>query len=250
MEAQKQGHEGGNQDARMAEMIELEEHAKQHGTQAPHAKHYAFRVDKTRIVVDTPTITGAEILAKVDKSPQKFKLYQHKRGHQPILIPPEKVVDLREPGVERFTTMPKDTTEGLEAPPRRDFQLPAADEEYLNGLGLRWETLREIQVQWLLIRGWKVPPGYNVAVVDLALLIPSNYSDSQIDMVYFNPALSRTDGRGIGALSTQMIEGKLWQRWSRHRTGQNPWRPGVDDVASHLTLVDEWLRREFGARAA
>ena len=255
MEPQNQGHERGkNEAANLAEIIqlvELEEHAKQHGTPAPHAKHYAFRVDKTRVVVDTPTITGAEILAKVDKSPEKFKLYQHKRGHQPILIGPGDTVDLREPGVERFTTMPKDTTEGLEAPPpRRDFQLPATDEEYLVGLGLRWETLREVQVQWLILRGWKIPAGYNMGTVDLALLIPSNYSDSQIDMVYFNPPLSRIDGRGIGALSTQVIAGAVWQRWSRHRTQQNPWRPGIDDVASHLSLVDEWLRREFAVRAA
>ena len=33
------------------------------------------------------------------------------------------------------------------------------------------------------------PGGYNYQAVDLALLIPSNYSDSQIDMVYFKPLL-------------------------------------------------------------
>lgn len=228
------------------EIVELEEHAKKHGTHAPHAKRYAFRVDKTRVVVDTPTITGTEILAKVGKTPQQFKLYQHKRGHQPILIEPDGVVDLREPGVERFTTMPKDTTEGLEALCLRlDFRLPQADEEYLNGLGLPWETVRDAQSQWLVIHGWKVPTGYNSDAVDLALLIPGNYSDSQIDMAYFKPNLARRDGRGISNLSQQNIAGQMWQGWSRHRTQQNPWRPGIDDVASHLGLVDEWLRREF-----
>jgi hypothetical protein len=254
MEAQNQGREGGKNNApgvvEMVELVELEEHAKQHGTEAPPAKHYAFRVDKTRVVVDTPTITGAEILAKVGKTPQGFKLYQHKRGHQPILIGPNDVVNLREPGVERFTTMPKDTTEGLEVPPRRDFRLPAADEDYLDGLALRWETIVEAQNQWLILRGWKTPAGYNVGTVDLALLIPSNYSDSQIDMVYFTPHVSRLDGRGINNLSDQLIAGAMWQRWSRHRTQQNPWRPGIDDVASHLGLVDEWLRREFISKAA
>jgi hypothetical protein len=113
------------------EIVELEEHAKHHGTHAPHARHYAFRVDKTRVVVETPTITGAEILAKVGKTEAEFKLYQHKRGHQPILIGPDHVVHLREPGVERFTTMPKDTTEGREGPClRQAFRLPATDEEY------------------------------------------------------------------------------------------------------------------------
>jgi hypothetical protein len=48
------------------EIVEIEEFAKRI-EHVPHAKHYAFRVDKERVVVDTPTITGAEILAKVGK---------------------------------------------------------------------------------------------------------------------------------------------------------------------------------------
>ena len=82
----------------------------------------------------------------------------------------------------------------------------------------------------------------------LALLISPNYSDSQIDMVYFKPGLARRDGKGINNLSQMTIAGQTWQQWSRHRTQQNPWRSGIDDIASHLGLVDEWLRREFGLR--
>lgn len=232
------------------ELVELEEHSKKHGTPAPPARRYAFRVDKQRVVVDTPKITGAEILAHVAKTPAEFKLYQHKRGHQPVLIAPDQTVNLREPGVERFTTMPKDTTEGLEGPPlRRVFRLPESDEEYLNGLGLAWETILDGETRWLIIHDWKLPHGYNHDKTSLALLIPVNYSDSQIDMVYFKQHLTRTDKRPINALSTQPIAGDTWQRWSRHRTSQNPWRSGIDDVASHLALVDDWLGREF-AKAA
>jgi hypothetical protein len=98
---------------------------------------------------------------------------------------------------------------------------------------------------WLIVNEWDLPQGYSTSRASLALLIPPNYPDSQIDMVYFRPALARTDGKPIGALSGQTILGESWQRWSRHRTSANPWRPGEDDVASHLSLVDEWLRREF-----
>jgi hypothetical protein len=233
------------------EIVELEEHARNHGTEAPHAKHYAFRVDKQRVVVTTPTITGRQILADAGKTPEAFKLYQHKRGHQPIPIGPNDVVNLREPGVERFSTMPKDTTEGRNGPRlRRDFKLPKADEEYLDGLGLPWGAVLEDKTQWLIIHDWQLPPGYNHATTVVALLIPANYSDSQIDMVYFKPHLTRTDGKSINALSSAAFVGETWQRWSRHRTGQNPWRAGVDDIASHLALVDEWLRREFLRAAA
>jgi|SRR5579872_7209130 len=229
------------------EIVELEEHARHHHDKpAPNAKHYAFRVDKQRIVVDVRKIDGTEILAKVGKTPEKFKLYQHKHGHQPIQIAPDQIVDLGEPGVERFTTMPKDTTEGREALClKQDFRLPEADEAYLNSLGLPWEAVLDNKSRWLFIHDWKIPAGYNHEKAKLALLVPDNYSDSQIDMVYFNVALARKDGRGINNLSTAKICGTDWQQWSRHRTGANPWRPGVDDLASHLSLVDDWLRREF-----
>jgi Prokaryotic E2 family E len=134
--------------------------------------------------------------------------------------------------------------------PRRDFKLPSSDVEYLNGLGLSWETVLDGKSRWLLIHNWQLPAGYNHATTSVALLIPDNYSDSQIDMVYFKPHLARTDTKGINALSTETISGEVWQRWSRHRTVQNPWRPGSDDIASHLGLVDEWLRREFLKAAA
>lgn len=229
------------------ELIDLEKHAKDHGDGAPAAKKYQFRVDRDKVVVDVAKLNGRQILGEVNKTPEEFKLYQHKRGNQPLLIGPDTIVDLREPGVERFTTMPKDTTEGREDGPciRADFQLPVSDEEYLNGLGRSWEAILDGASRWLVIHKWRLPSGYNVESTNLALLIPGNYSDSQIDMVYFNDHLARTDGVAIGALSTETICGTLWQRWSRHRTAANPWRPNTDDVASHLTLVDEWLRREF-----
>jgi Prokaryotic E2 family E/Multiubiquitin len=231
------------------EIVELEEHARTHAGEAPHAKHYAFRVDKQRVVVDHPEITGKEILASVGKTPEQFKLYQHKRGHQPIRIEPDEIVNLRAPGVERFTTMPKDTTEGREnVCLRQDFRLPEAEEAHLNSQQLQWEAVLDQGNRWLIIRKWKLPPGYNCTETDLALLIPANYSDSQIDMVYFSEHLARTDGVAIRNLSDMVICGAKWQRWSRHRTPQNPWRPGIDDVGSHLGLVDDWLRREFEKR--
>jgi hypothetical protein len=130
------------------------------------------------------------------------------------------------------------------ADPRRQFRLPSTDENYLNGLGTPWETVAEGQSQWLLIHDWKVPDGYNVERVMLALLIHPNYSDEQIDMFFLYPQVSRRDGGAIKQLIDQQIDGKTYQRWSRHRTAQNPWRPGIDDVSSHLTLVVDWLTRD------
>src|ERR1700728_1788822 len=195
----------------------------------PRARHYVIRVDKEKVTVDLPEITGAEILAKVNKTPAQFKLYEHRRHHQPKLIQPEEVVHLHAHHIERFTTMPKDTTEGLgSASLSQTFELPEAECRYLDQLGLTWECIKEGETRWLIVRGWQTPEGYNHRQVDLALLIPPLYPDAQIDMVYFRPFLARTDGRAIQKLTECVIQRERWQRWCRQRTQHKPWRSGND----------------------
>jgi len=77
------------------------------------------------------------------------------------------------------------------------------------------------------------------------LRIPPSYPDDQIDMVYFYPALALTSGKAIGQLSPLAFDGKQYQQWSRHRTAQNPWRPNLDNVCTHLLQVNNWLEREL-----
>ena len=129
---------------------------------------------------------------------------------------------------------------------RREFDLPSFDVAHLDSTGLDWETIAEPNGnRWLLLHERPIRDGYSVVKATTALQIVASYPDAQIDMVYFNPHLARTDGKPIGALATQDIAGTVFQRWSRHRTGEAPWRPGEDDVSSHLVLVDDWLEREF-----
>lgn len=128
---------------------------------------------------------------------------------------------------------------------RRQFSLPEADETFLESLGLLWEAITENGVRWLLLHGYLVPTGYNHGQVMVALRVETGYPEAQLDMVYFYPSLVRLDGVAIGALSTQQLDGKTFQRWSRHRTAVNPWRPGEDDLSTHLALIDDWLEREF-----
>ena len=133
---------------------------------------------------------------------------------------------------------------------RRQFRLPADDNLYLEGIGLEWETLIEAGLQWLIIRDRPLPLGYTSERAHTALQIAPGYPDTEIDMVYFDPPLARRDGVAVRALASQALDGRAWQRWSRHRTPQNPWRPGIDGVATHLVLVDHWLAREFRKVAA
>lgn len=132
---------------------------------------------------------------------------------------------------------------------RRQFDLPSFDTDYLGTIGLEWETITEGAKRWLLIHGWPVPAGYTVENTTIALHLPPGYPEAQIDMAYFFPALARKDSQPIGATQvSETIDGKSFQRWSRHRTDAAPWRPGDDDVSTHMVLVEEWLAREFKIR--
>ena len=128
---------------------------------------------------------------------------------------------------------------------RKNFILPEGDQAYVNVLNLPWETILDGSNQWLVIHKFPVPAGYNCTEVSVALMIPPGYPVTQLDMAYFFPHLCRTDNRPIAALTHQMIDGKTFQRWSMHRTGENPWRPGVDDISTHLAMVAFWFEREL-----
>jgi hypothetical protein len=129
---------------------------------------------------------------------------------------------------------------------RRDFQLAEEDEAGLLARGRTWEAILENRAMWVILPDYPIPPGFNVAQATAALRIPPSYPDDQIDMVYFHPSLALANGKGIAQLSALMLDGKTYQQWSRHRTGANPWRPGLDNVSTHLLLVDSWLSKEAG----
>ena len=127
----------------------------------------------------------------------------------------------------------------------RDFTLPEEDIIFLNGLGLLWETVNDLGMQWVVIHDYPVASGYNYQAVSVAIKIETGYPRAPLDMAYFFPSLQRLDGSSINAISFQPISGKQYQRWSRHRTAQNPWREGIDDLSTHLALVSFWFEQEF-----
>jgi hypothetical protein len=130
---------------------------------------------------------------------------------------------------------------------RREFVLPERDVLHLNSLGLPWETIGSPQRggAHVLVHQFPVPAGYTVPTTTVALRIEPLYPDVQIDMAYFYPALSRADGRAVNTITAESIDGQTFQRWSRHRTSENPWRPGIDCLATHLGQVEHWLSNEL-----
>jgi len=121
------------------------------------------------------------------------------------------------------------------------FRLPEADEAFLDSLKISWETVREGETRWLLLHDYPVALGYSHDKVTVAIRIDGGYPPGKLDMAWFFPALSRKDGVAIANLSGEQIDGRAFQRWSRHY----PWREGDDDLSTHIRRMDAWLQDEF-----
>jgi hypothetical protein len=128
---------------------------------------------------------------------------------------------------------------------RRQFTLLPADEAFLVQYGLPWETISDGS-QWVLIYDFPTHNGYNPAKTSIAVRLETGYPQAHLDMVYVYPALARKDGKTIPQTQVkQPLDGKEWQRWSRHRTAANPWQPGEDSLETHVYLIEDWFVREF-----
>lgn len=128
---------------------------------------------------------------------------------------------------------------------RRQFDLLPQDQEFLDEYGYPWETIIDGS-QWVLIHEFPTHEGYNHPHVTAAIRMETGYPNTGLSMVYFFPSLARKDGKPIGATQyMQAIDGKEYQRWSRHRTSENPWRVGLDLLDTHVILIEDWLAREF-----
>lgn len=224
-------------------VIDIEAYAKE-DKPVPPGKQYQFKVDKDKFTVDHHIVTGHEILTISGRLPvEQYRLDLKMKGGRTQQVNLDDRVDLTEPGLEKFLSLKLDQTEGGSM--RRHFDLSEEDVEHLDARGLPWETVNEAGQLLLLIHDFPIPNGYNHELATIALMIPSQYPIDQLDMVWFYPELKRNDNVPIGALCPQTIDGQSYQRWSRHRTAEAPWRPEVDSIATHLSLVEEWLKREF-----
>lgn len=128
---------------------------------------------------------------------------------------------------------------------RQQFPLLKDDAVFLDNYGLPWETIIDGS-NWVLVHEFPTHEQYNYPAVSIAVRIEPTYPRTQLDMVYVYPFLERNDGRTIGQVNVrQPLDGKNWQRWSRHRSQENPWRSGEDSIETHIYLIEDWFVREF-----
>lgn len=91
--------------------VDVEEFVKA-GRPVPRARRYRIRINRDRYTVAVPEMTGREILALAGLTPEKAILSQKFRGGAAQTVEPDDVVSFVSGGVERFMTVPRDSTEG------------------------------------------------------------------------------------------------------------------------------------------
>jgi len=226
------------------DLVDIEEYTRS-GRPIPRARRYRYRVNKQHLETEFSELTGRQILESAGLVPvEQYRLRLKERHGPPVEIGLDQVVDLRKPEVERFIAQKKEVQDGLEA--RRHFALPPEDIAFLDSLGLRWEALADGGNFWVVIYGVPLPPGFAESTTDVAIQIMPGYPTSQLDMAYFYPPVLHPDGRVIAcANAVQTLDGRTWQRWSRHRTGATAWVPGEDNLERHFMFMQDWWSREI-----
>lgn len=209
-------------------------------------KPYKIKIDGTMYEVEAQFITGREILALAHKSPTQYDVGYKEHGHDVRIIGLDERVDLANPGLEKFITIQNGHTDGEEGPSGSlPFAFTEEDQSFADMHPGSVERVLDANMRWVLIHDMEVPEGYNVSKVTAAIMLPVGYPICGLDMVYFYPALSLTSGKKIHAAEArQTIQGKVYQRWSRHFTPQAPWRPGIDCLETYYAMIQGWLRRE------
>lgn len=95
----------------LEEIIDLEEHSKA-GKPPQKAKKYRLRIDKVKYTVEVHEMTGRQILALADKTPEKYILSQKLRHGVIEPVGADQVVEFHKHEIERFQTVARDCTEG------------------------------------------------------------------------------------------------------------------------------------------
>lgn len=208
---------------------------------------WQLNVQGVMITSQTPTIVvrDALLLAKFDVS-QGWHIFLKVTGKPKQAVELTTVVDLREPGIEKLRLTPKEVNNGESSQTgRRDFSLLEIDETHLNAFAALWETVVENGRRWLIIHAYQIPTGYTAVETKLALEIPATYPGSQIDMFYCYPPLALPSGREIPSTQVRaIIDNVEFHGWSRHRGSTSEWMVGVDNVVTHLALVESALQKE------
>lgn len=196
---------------------------------------FKFTIDDRQLEWGKPSISGRVLKSLAGVPADTYDVYLEVRGGgQDVLIRDADLIDLGKPGIERFITLIRDTTEGLMA-------LPEADQRYLDSHGIAIEMVSDGAHTGVVFKQMSVPAGkFNHAVADVLVLLPPGYPDVAPDMFFCDPWLTLQPSGHYPNRADQphAFHGRNWQRWSRHNTS---WRPGIDGLHTMIKRVEHAL---------
>jgi len=208
-------------------------------------KFIVFQSDSSyRILIDDretewgqKTISGhaLKILAGVDSATYGVWL-EVRGGGEDQLVSNEDLIDLSRPGVERFFTGLRETTEG-----RTAIVLPQKCRSYMVEHGINYEQVDIAGQKAIILSNFALPKDkYSESHADILIMLPAGYPDSAPDMFYTLPWLKLKASGGFPRAADHPIsfDGKEWQRWSRHN---NEWRGGVDGIWTMMKRIETAL---------
>lgn len=188
---------------------------------------FKFTIDNRQMEWGKPLISGLIVRRLAAVGPE-YAIYLEVRGGQDREIQDQDIIDLSKPGIERFITVIRETTEGLTA-------LPAMDRTYLEDHAIAYDLVIEGRQAGVILKNVLLPAGkFDHAQADLLILLPSGYPDACPDMFFTLPWLRLTEAGRYPTCADvpHMCGGNRWQRWSRH---SGAWRPGVDGLQTMIT---------------
>jgi len=125
--------------------------------------------------------------------------------------------------------------------------LPTNDRAHLEQKGYSVEEFSDGGMLCIVIKGFRLPPGYQPEATDLLLRLPPGYPDIPPDMFWCDPPV-RLGSTGAYPQAAELMEsyiGRTWQRFSRHLS-PGVWQPGTDCLGSYLSLVRRELELTAG----
>ena len=87
------------------EVVNLEEYSCSDRPIPQKVKYFAIKVDQEEILVQSP-IQASDILLAASLDPEDYRLKQKFKGEKNVELDPDQLIDLREPGIERFKSIP------------------------------------------------------------------------------------------------------------------------------------------------
>lgn len=91
----------------------------------------------------------------------------------------------------------------------------------------------------VIIKGYPVPERiWGVSSVDLLVVAPESYPNSQMDMFWVDPPLYLEGSRAPNGTASESKCGRMWQSFSWH---VQSWNPAFDNLLTYLYVVDNRL---------